>query len=111
MQDLNMKDEDNRLKTFEQWTVPFMYKNRMVFAGFYFTKRSDVVRCAFCGVQVGCREKGDDAFIEYRRWSPSCEYIRSLFDGGFLLAPKSNLVHHRLEKLPVAMTYVRLIWS
>jgi hypothetical protein len=77
-----MKDEDNRLKTIEQWTVPFMDKNRMVFAGLYFTNRSDVFRCAFCGVHVGCWEEGDDAFIEHRRWSPSCEYIRSLYAGG-----------------------------
>jgi hypothetical protein len=90
MQHLNMKNEADRLKTFEKWTVPFMDKNHMVFAGFYFTNRSDVVRCAFCGVQVGCWEEGDDDFIEHRRWSPSCEYIRGLFAGGIPICSENQ---------------------
>jgi hypothetical protein len=33
--------------------------------GFYFTNQSDIVRCAFCGVEVGCWEKGQDALKEH----------------------------------------------
>jgi len=38
-----------------------MDANELAAAGFYFTNWSDVVRCAFCGVQVGRSEEGDDA--------------------------------------------------
>ena len=50
----------------------FMDANQLAAAGFYFTNKSDVVRCAFCGVEVGHSEKGDDALKEHQRWSPSC---------------------------------------
>ena len=55
--------------------------NQLVAAGFFFTNRGDVVRCAFCGVEVGHWVEGDDAFKDHKRWSPSCEFVKGLFAG------------------------------
>ena len=55
--------------------------NQLVAAGFFFTNRGDVVRCAFCGVEVGQWVQGDDAFKDHKRWSPSCEFVKGLFAG------------------------------
>ena len=72
MQTLNMKSEADHRKTFEKWHVPFMDKTHLAAAGFYFTNWGDVVCCAFCGVEVGQWEEGDNAFQDHQRWSPSC---------------------------------------
>jgi hypothetical protein len=90
MQHLNMKSEADRRKTFEKWSVFFMNKNRMAAAGYYFTNRSDVICCAFCGAQVGCLEEGDDAFTEHQRWSPSCVFIKGLFAGNIPIGPENQ---------------------
>ena len=58
-----------------------MDKNDMSAAGFYFTDREDVVRCAFCGVEVGRWEQGDDPFRDHQRWSPSCGFIKGFIVG------------------------------
>jgi len=78
---LNMKSEADRRRTYEKWQVSFMDKNHLSAAGFYFTNRNDVVRCAFCGVEVGRWEVGDDAFRDHQRWSPSCGFIKGLIVG------------------------------
>lgn len=81
MQDLDMKKEADRLRTYEKWPVSFMDKNDMSAAGFYFTDREDVVRCAFCGVEVGRWEQGDDPLRDHQRWSPSCGFIKGFIVG------------------------------
>jgi hypothetical protein len=57
-----LKSEVDRRKTFKYWRVPFMDVNQLAAAGFFFTNRGDVVRCAFCGVEVGHWVEGNDAF-------------------------------------------------
>jgi len=90
MQILNMKSEADRRRTFEDWPVAFMDTNRLSAAGFYFTNRNDVVRCAFCGVEVGRWEEGDDAFREHQRWSPSCGFLKGLRVGNIPIASDSQ---------------------
>ena len=58
--------------------MPFMDKNQLVAAGFYYTNRGDVVRCAFCGVEVGMWDEDDCPLNEHRRFSPSCAFIKGL---------------------------------
>jgi len=55
-----------------------MEENQLAAAGFSFTSQSDVVRCAFCGVEVGHWEEGDEALKEHQRWSPSCGFFKGL---------------------------------
>ena len=62
--------------------------NQLAASGFYFTNWSDVVRCAFCGVQVGRWEEGNNAFKEYQRWDPSCGFVKGLFVGNIPIRSK-----------------------
>jgi len=71
MQTLNMKSEADRRKTYKDWHVSFMDKNHLAAAEFYYTNWSDIVCCAFCGLEVGHWEKGDSAFADHQRYSPS----------------------------------------
>lgn len=75
---LNMKCEADRLKTYEKWPVVFMDPHRLSAAGFYYMNRGDGVHCAFCGVEVGRWEEGDDPFTDHQRWAPSCGFVRGL---------------------------------
>lgn len=71
--DLNI--EANRLRTFEHWDVPFIDKHRLALLGFYYYGPNDLVKCYFCGVEVGMWEEGDDVLTDHMRWSPSCNFI------------------------------------
>jgi len=75
LQNLNLKSEDDRRKIFKYWRVPFMDINQLAAAGFFFTHWGDVVRCAFCGMEVGHWVEGDYAFKDHQRWSPSCKFL------------------------------------
>jgi hypothetical protein len=77
--DLDMWKEADRLRTYDTWSVSFMNKNDLAAAGFYFTGREDVVRCTFCGVQVGRREPGDDPFKDHKRLGRCCEFISGYY--------------------------------
>ena len=61
--------------------MPFIDTNLLAAAGFYYPNWSDVVRCAFCEVQLDSWEVGDDVFEEYQRRSPSCRFVKGLFVG------------------------------
>jgi hypothetical protein len=74
----NLKREADRLKTYEMWSVPFMDPHRLAAAGFYSINQGDVVRCAFCGVEVGRWEEGDEPFKDHQRWAPSCGFVRGM---------------------------------
>jgi hypothetical protein len=84
-----MKSEVDRRKTFKNWRVPYMDVNKLAAAGFFFTAKGVVVRCAFCRVEIGRWIEGDDAFKEHKRWSPSCWFVNGLFVGNISAPPKT----------------------
>ena len=85
-----MKKESDRRKTYETWPVSFMDPHRLSAAGFYYTDQNDVVRCAFCGVEVGRWEEGDDPFRDHQRWAPSCGFVRGLSVGNIPISPNGQ---------------------
>jgi hypothetical protein len=58
-----------------------MDKNRLVAAEFYYTSCGDIARCAFCGVESVWRRERDCPFKDYKRWSPSCGFIKGFVVG------------------------------
>ncbi len=42
------------------------------------TSVSDNVQCFSCGVQINKWERDDIPFVEHKRWSPSCCFVRSV---------------------------------
>lgn len=73
-EDLNI--EANRLLTFGNWTVPYVDKHQLALLGFYYYGPSDMVKCHFCGVEIGMWEEGDDVLTDHMRWSPYCMLLR-----------------------------------
>lgn len=82
--------ERERLKTFENWQVTFISPQDMAAAGFYFLEREDIVRCAFCGVEVGSWVEGDDPMDDHKRWSPLCKFMKNLPVGNVPLNSNST---------------------
>jgi len=78
---LNLKTEADRRKTYDKWPVPYINKNRLASAGFYYTGWSDIVQCAFCLVEIGSWEEADCPFTDHQRWSPSCAFIKGFYAG------------------------------
>lgn len=72
--DLNV--EANRLKTFDSWHISFIDKHQLALLGFYYYGPGDMVKCHFCGVEIGMWEHGDDVLTDHMRWSPYCPLIR-----------------------------------
>lgn len=74
----NMSLECDRLGTFGGWPCAFLQPRALAKAGFYYTRKEDVVKCAYCSIEIGKWEPGDDALADHRRWSPSCPFLRSM---------------------------------
>lgn len=81
MYDLQLNYERERLKTFKDWPVMFLKPKILAAAGFYFLKREDVVKCIFCGVEIGQWQRGDIPMEEHLKWSPSCGFVLHLSVG------------------------------
>lgn len=73
-----MRRESDRLSTFVDWPLTFIKPSSLAKAGFYYTRKDDIVRCAYCDVEVGKWEQGDDALKDHARWSPDCPFVRAL---------------------------------
>lgn len=72
---LDLKDVEDRLKTFETWPNPNMSPQVLANAGFYFIRTADIVRCAFCGVEGFQWLSGDDPLAHHLRWKPDCPFL------------------------------------
>ena len=75
------KGEEIRRQIFHNWPLPFIDKNHLAAAGFYYPNFKGVVCCAFFNVQLYQWKQEDNPFIELERWSPSCAFIKGLFVG------------------------------
>jgi baculoviral IAP repeat-containing protein 7/8 len=99
--DLNI--EANRLKTFENWNVAFIDKSQLALLGFYYFGPSDLVKCYFCGVEIGMWEEGDDVLTDHMRWSPSCNLIRRNQTNNVPI--NEALLHETLPPAPTSDVY------
>nr|ANS71023.1 inhibitor of apoptosis 3 [Lymantria dispar multiple nucleopolyhedrovirus] len=74
-----MENEQRRLATFADWPQHHVLTPaELAYAGFYCVGRADYVRCAYCRIEIGNWSVGSDAMSDHKRYSPSCEFIRSL---------------------------------
>jgi len=69
-------NENERLKTFENWPLVFIEKEILAKTGFFFTGDDDKVKCYFCEVEIGRWESTDNPISEHQRWSPNCPLLR-----------------------------------
>lgn len=106
---LQLNVEEDRLKTFDNWNIPFIDKHMLALLGFYYYGPNDLVKCYFCGVEVGMWEEGDDVLADHQKWSPSCSLIRRNQTNNVpineallnqtLPSPSSPDVHSAMERL------------
>lgn len=73
----SLKNEVERLKTFVGWPSK-VCPVRLALAGFYYTKESDIVKCAFCGLLLLDWRENDDPLIDHKKWSEDCPYLTLL---------------------------------
>lgn len=71
-----MNNEEARLATFHTWTKAFIAKEKLALYGFYHCGPDDNVKCAFCKVEIGSWEVGDNVLREHLRWSQNCPLIK-----------------------------------
>ncbi|KAE9526263.1 hypothetical protein AGLY_013894 [Aphis glycines] len=77
-QSIDLKNESNRLGTFTGWPVSFIITPKsLAAAGFYYTKQTDKVKCAFCNICICHWEFGDNAVDEHKRHNPNCSFFLS----------------------------------
>ncbi|CAG0886460.1 unnamed protein product [Darwinula stevensoni] len=68
--------EAARRRTFRTWLKSSPIKPQdLVDAGFFYTGRSDRVRCFHCGEGLRAWEPGEDPWTEHARWSPQCGHV------------------------------------
>lgn len=87
---LDMKIELNRLKTFERWPVSFISPSVLAKAGFYYMKVDDRVKCEFCKVEIGRWEQDDDPNVDHQRWAPNCPFLRHRPVGNIPIDPPTS---------------------
>lgn len=72
----DMRNEEERLKSFENWPVTFLSPRILAKNGFYYLGRGDEVRCAFCKVEIMKWVEGDDPALDHQRWAPQCPLVQ-----------------------------------
>jgi len=74
----DMRLEQNRLNSFENWSLPFIRPEDLAKAGFYYINQHDNCRCAFCDNCVGDWEEGDVPMEEHAKLFPLCPFVRGV---------------------------------
>lgn len=68
-------NEQNRLDSFTGWNSNAIEPKELALVGFYFTGNDDLVKCNFCGIEVGQWAADDKAYDEHMKIFPTCPLI------------------------------------
>ncbi|CAM4611282.1 unnamed protein product [Leuciscus chuanchicus] len=71
-----MRWEQERLDTFQNWTLATVTPAELAKSGFYYHGQGDRVGCFSCGGQLSNWEPGDRAVSEHQRHYPNCRFVR-----------------------------------
>lgn len=72
----SMRREQERLDTFQNWTLATVTPTELAKAGFYYLGQGDRVACFSCGGQLSNWKPGDRAVSEHQRHYPNCRFVR-----------------------------------
>lgn len=70
-----MNREENRLKSFDKWTVSFIQKENLAQLGFFWVGVADIVKCFCCSIEIGLWNETDSVLGEHIRFSQYCDLI------------------------------------
>ena len=66
-----------RLQSFKDWPKQLIPdKFSLAKAGFYYTGEHDKVQCFACSVKITRWERTDDPWLEHKKWSSQCVYLK-----------------------------------
>ncbi|XP_013858640.1 baculoviral IAP repeat-containing protein 2 isoform X2 [Austrofundulus limnaeus] len=71
-----MRREQDRLESFQSWSLSIITPAELAKAGFYYLGQGDRVACFSCGGQLNNWEPGDRAVSEHQRHYPNCRFVR-----------------------------------
>lgn len=66
---------EDRLLTFATWKIKVNPKE-MAKAGFYYTGKSDIVRCSFCHWEFHEWKEGDDPLADHYKYVKHCDWAK-----------------------------------
>ncbi|KAF2883024.1 hypothetical protein ILUMI_23162 [Ignelater luminosus] len=103
-----MYREAERLRSYDNWPLDFIDPKTLAKAGFYYTNKNDLVRCAFCKIEIMKWQRSDNVLSEHRRWSENCPLINGVYCGNipldnsnsFLPQTMDNKKFHGIELRP-----------
>lgn len=95
-----MEKEINRLKTFNSWPLKDKIKvYEFVQCGFFYTNKEDVVKCNFCGVEIGDWNGKKKPLAEHIRKSPKCPFVIGQDVGNILIKNYEEAKRPRMSDL------------
>jgi len=71
----DFRSEEDRLASFDHWSVRFIKPADLAKAGFYSLKNLDKCRCAFCHSRVEDWVEGDQPMKEHAKLCPDCPFV------------------------------------
>ncbi|XP_066501219.1 baculoviral IAP repeat-containing protein 2 isoform X2 [Hoplias malabaricus] len=89
----SMRREQDRLDTFQNWTVATVTPAELAKAGFYYLGQGDRVACFSCGGHLSNWEPGDRAVSEHQRHYPNCRFVRGDRADNVSIATSSGLAN------------------
>lgn len=69
--------ESTRLKSFKNWPCGWIKPEKLAAAGFYYTGKSDIVKCFECQIEMLTWQPYDDVMLDHQRCSERCSFIRN----------------------------------
>ncbi|AAG02727.1 inhibitor of apoptosis protein [Betaentomopoxvirus amoorei] len=73
----NLSNIVERLKTYKEWPISMpISTEKLAEAGFFYTGKSDKVKCFYCDGGLNKWETDDDPWIQHARWFDKCDYVK-----------------------------------
>lgn len=88
---INLKSEEERLKTFKNWPVSYLEPTSLARSGFYYTQYEDEVQCTFCGLQMSGWKQGYDPQFFHAQGSSDCDFLKNRDCGNIPLRRERDL--------------------
>ncbi|XP_059617259.1 death-associated inhibitor of apoptosis 1-like [Phlebotomus argentipes] len=87
-QSLNMHIEEERLKTLSRWNLENVDKFTIAMLGLYFVREPDVLKCAFCYVEIMNWNPEDDIFLRHFMENSYCSLLTMKANNNVALNPE-----------------------
>ncbi|XP_014488501.1 PREDICTED: death-associated inhibitor of apoptosis 1-like isoform X2 [Dinoponera quadriceps] len=70
--------ESARLDSFAEWPLTYLDRETLAAAGFYYTGKTDAVKCFECHLTLCKWSKSDNPWVDHQRFSERCRFLRGI---------------------------------